>query len=206
MSDVYVTDAVLFRYGCDVKVVRLLRERSLGNSVTQVCNKLREQHQERYLERALQYMTACRHFEHLQPAGTSLHCRCRTHGTETTTNLIDQLIESHRGNNGLDMLEMTIFDQPLMDKIWSEEKKHIPCILDPEGVQLYVQTGTWRRGGAELKTYHCARNSVSLESFHLHITRFIPGLTTVLFYCLFLYTATQKVLFQSCGILIFPQS
>jgi len=47
----------------------------------------------------------------------------------------------------------------------------------------------------ELNTYRCARSSVSLESFHLHITRFIPGLTTVLFYWLFFYRATQKIQF-----------
>ena len=107
----------------------------------------------------------------------ALHCRRRTRGAETTTDLIDQLIESLRGDRGLDTLGMPIFDQPLMDKIWSEEKKHMTCIQDPVGVQLYVQTGTRRRGGVELKTYRCARGSVSLESFHLHITRFIPGTT-----------------------------
>jgi len=58
------------RYGCDLKVVRLLRERSHGNSVTQICQKMREQHQEKYLERAAQFMTVCKPFKALQPAGT----------------------------------------------------------------------------------------------------------------------------------------
>ena len=105
----------------------------------------------------------------------ALHCCRRTCGAETTTELIDQLIKSLRGDKGHDTLGMTIFDQPLMDKIWSEEKKHISCIQDPASIQLFVQTGTRRRGGVKLKTYCCAHGSVSLESFHLHITRFIPG-------------------------------
>jgi len=38
-------------------VVRLLRERSLGNSVTQLHKKLCEQHSEDWLTRTLQYFT-----------------------------------------------------------------------------------------------------------------------------------------------------
>ena len=45
-----------------MKVVRLIRERSLGNSVTLMCNKLREQHAEKWLERGIQYMTECTAF------------------------------------------------------------------------------------------------------------------------------------------------
>ena len=106
----------------------------------------------------------------------ALHCRRQTRGAEDTTELIDELIESLRGDKGLDTLGMPLFDQPLMDHIWSVEKKHIHCIQDPVGIQLYIQTGTVKRGGAELPTYRCSRGSVSLESFHLHITRFVPGM------------------------------
>jgi len=72
----------------------------------------------------------------LTPRELALHCRRRTGRAERTTILIDQLIESLRGDNGLDTLGKPIFDQLLMDKIWSEEKKHIQCIQDPDGVQL----------------------------------------------------------------------
>jgi len=43
-------------------VVRLLRERGLGNSVTQLHKKLSEQHSEDWLTRTLQYFTACQPF------------------------------------------------------------------------------------------------------------------------------------------------
>ncbi|CAB3985037.1 Hypothetical predicted protein [Paramuricea clavata] len=52
---------------------------------------------------------------------------------------------------------------------------HIACIQDPDDVQLYVQTETHTKGGIQLPTYRCARGSTSLESFHLHLNRFIPG-------------------------------
>ncbi|ELT88144.1 hypothetical protein CAPTEDRAFT_211989 [Capitella teleta] len=48
-------------------------------------------------------------------------------------------------------------------------------IQNPPGMQLYTQTSTLKKGGVELKVYRCARGSTSLESFHLHLNRFIPG-------------------------------
>jgi len=71
---------------------------------------------------------------------------------------------------------MTLFNDDLMTHIWSVEQKHIKCIKDSDDVQLYMETGTRTRGGIELNTYQCAQGSVSLESFHLHFTWFIPGI------------------------------
>ncbi|KAG5281169.1 hypothetical protein AALO_G00068170 [Alosa alosa] len=62
-----------------------------------------------------------------------------------------------------------------MAQIWEEQKKHLPCIQDPPGVQLYTQTGTLHKGHHSLPTYRCARESTSLQRFHLHINSFIPG-------------------------------
>ncbi|XP_071325834.1 uncharacterized protein [Trachinotus anak] len=62
-----------------------------------------------------------------------------------------------------------------MSEIWKSQRKHLACIQDPPGVQLYMQTGTVLKGGHRLPTYRCARGSTSLESFHLHLNRFIPG-------------------------------
>ncbi|RVE68857.1 hypothetical protein OJAV_G00096430 [Oryzias javanicus] len=38
------------------------------------------------------------------------------------------------------------------------------------------QDGTILKGEHRLPTYRCARGSTSLQSFHLHLNRFIPGL------------------------------
>ena len=56
-----------------------------------------------------------------------------------------------------------------------EQQKHLLCIQDPEGIQLYTRTGHITKGGARLPVYRCARGSTSLESFHLHFVRMIPG-------------------------------
>lgn len=59
--------------------------------------------------------------------------------------------------------------------IWAEQRRHLACIQDPPGVELYRETGRLDSGGSSLPVYRCARGSTSLESFHLHINRFIPG-------------------------------
>lgn len=59
------------RYSCDKRVVRMMRERTLGNSVTQLHKKLMEQHGEAWMQRVLQYLTACEPFARsslVQPA------------------------------------------------------------------------------------------------------------------------------------------
>ena len=47
------------RYSCDIRVLRMMRERTMGNRVTQLYKKLQEQYSEAWLQRVLQYLTAC---------------------------------------------------------------------------------------------------------------------------------------------------
>ncbi|XP_041854829.1 uncharacterized protein LOC121648648 [Melanotaenia boesemani] len=61
------------------------------------------------------------------------------------------------------------------DDIWSTQRRHLSCIKDPPGVRLYTEIGRLTKGGVSLPIYRCARGSTSLESFHLHLNRFIPG-------------------------------
>ncbi|XP_036975405.1 uncharacterized protein LOC119031194 isoform X2 [Acanthopagrus latus] len=51
-----------YRYSCGIRVLRMMRERTMGNSVTQLYKKLQEQHSEAWMERVLQYLTACEPF------------------------------------------------------------------------------------------------------------------------------------------------
>ena len=80
----------------------------------------------------------------------------------------DELIQAFKGDQGNDTLEK-------IDNIWAEQQKHVACIQDPAGVSLYIQTGTQKKGGVVLPKFRCARGSTSLESFHNHLARFIPG-------------------------------
>ncbi len=50
---------LFLRYACDMRVIRLLRERGLGNSPTRVIMQLRENHSEQWLHRLARYTTQC---------------------------------------------------------------------------------------------------------------------------------------------------
>nr|XP_021326567.1 uncharacterized protein LOC101885087 [Danio rerio] len=113
--------------------------------------------------------------KHLTREELALHCRRRTRGEETTILLLEQLLTELMSNKGNDSLGVPLLDKERMEHIWSVQKKHIKCIQDPPGVVLYTETGSITKGDVLLWTYRCARGSTSLESFHLHLNRFIPG-------------------------------
>ncbi|RVE63408.1 hypothetical protein OJAV_G00135740 [Oryzias javanicus] len=50
------------RYACDIRVVRLLRERGLGNSLSRIIGQLKESHREEWLQRVARYTSECAPF------------------------------------------------------------------------------------------------------------------------------------------------
>lgn len=52
-----------YKYACDVRVIRPLRERTLGNGATRLFKTLSEQHTEKYFQKVLHYLTDCDHFK-----------------------------------------------------------------------------------------------------------------------------------------------
>ncbi|XP_042169059.1 uncharacterized protein LOC121843508 [Oncorhynchus tshawytscha] len=106
----------------------------------------------------------------------ALHCRRRTRGAAATEVLLLDLLETFNSErSGVDTLGIPLLDSIRIQAIWKEQRRHLHCIQDPPGVQLYTETGKITKGGVMLPVYRCARGSTSLESFHLHLNRFIPG-------------------------------
>lgn len=50
---------VHFRYACDIRVIRLLRDRTLGNSPARLVRQLKENHGEEWLNRLAHYLGEC---------------------------------------------------------------------------------------------------------------------------------------------------
>ncbi|XP_066928708.1 uncharacterized protein [Clytia hemisphaerica] len=100
------------------------------------------------------------------------YCKRRTRGAEKTIEMIENLILSMTG--ATDSLGVPLFKATIVD-VWEEQRRHVKCIQDPDGFQLYTQTGSLEKGGVKLPVYLCARGSTSLESFHHHLRNFIPG-------------------------------
>ncbi|KAK0135333.1 hypothetical protein N1851_028826 [Merluccius polli] len=104
------------------------------------------------------------------------YCRRRTRGEEATIRLVERLLQELMGDRGRDLLGVPLLDRVRMEHIWRVQKRHVKCIQDLPGVSLYTETGTTTtKEGVVLTRYRCARGSTSLESFHCHLNRFIPG-------------------------------
>lgn len=145
---------------------------------------------------------------HITKTELALHCRRRTRGTETTVKLIDALLGELLGGKGTDALGVPLLDPVRMPGIWQVQKRHASCIQDPPNVQLYTETGALHKGGIALKTYRCARGSTSLESFHCHLNRFIPGLSlqnTVWLFFVYVYIYVCCILLNTiyCFLFVF---
>ena len=57
----------------------------------------------------------------------------------------DELLEGFMGDQGLDTLGVSSFDNEKMTNVLETQKKHVQCIQDPEGVSLYTQTVTCKK-------------------------------------------------------------
>ncbi|GFN93309.1 hypothetical protein PoB_001981500 [Plakobranchus ocellatus] len=114
----------------------------------------------------------------LSPTELATHCTRETHGAAKTEALIDKLLTNLIGAMGLEMLGVTLFDNETITSPWDQQRDRIICIQDPPKVPLHRQVGTKSKGGLALPVYHCARGFTSLESFYLHINRYIPGEST----------------------------
>ncbi|XP_019898724.1 uncharacterized protein LOC109615015 [Esox lucius] len=102
------------------------------------------------------------------------HCKRRTRGVEETRSLIQGLLES--------MWELTdtsglrLINPESMERVWETQQKHLTCIQDPPGLDLYTKIGSGlQKGDKVLDVFRCGRGSSSVESFHRHQCTFIPG-------------------------------
>jgi hypothetical protein len=110
-------------------------------------------------------------------AELALHCRRRTRGVEATISNIERLLHAYDAEKGRDSLGVPLINSPMMTEVWRRQRQHVKCIqdvADPD-VMLYQTVGYSTQGGEQLPRYRCSRGSTSLENFHLHLNRFVPG-------------------------------
>lgn len=105
------------------------------------------------------------------------HCRRRTRSVEEIRAMISGLLESVWELT--DTTGLRLVNPDSMRHVWEVQQKHLECIQDPAGVELYTKTGTLQKGGKVLDVLRCGRGSSSLESFHRHQCAFIPGKTQI---------------------------
>ena len=86
------------------------------------------------------------------------------------------LFDTFAGVNGADTLGTALILEDRAKQVWQQQERHIACIQDVPGVTLYTKMeASVTINGMDLPVYRCGRGTTSLESFHLHLQRFIPG-------------------------------
>ncbi|XP_016085020.1 uncharacterized protein [Sinocyclocheilus grahami] len=61
--------------------------------------------------------------------------------------MIESHIQAFDGDAGRDTLGVSLINSARIREILKSQRKHVACIQDPLGVQLYMQTGTVVKGG-----------------------------------------------------------
>ena len=77
----------------------------------------------------------------------ALHCRRTTGGVAETTSLIASLVKAFDGDRGRYTLGVPLINGERVREIWAVKSKRVPCIEDPSGASLYVQTGSLVKEG-----------------------------------------------------------
>ena len=85
---------------------------------------------------------------------------------------IEELLDAQA--DATDSLGVKLF-VPDMQDILAVQKRHMPCICDGPNMSMYTSIGTIAKGKVRLPVVRCSRGTTSLESFHLHVNRMIPG-------------------------------
>ncbi|XP_076836799.1 uncharacterized protein LOC143482336 [Brachyhypopomus gauderio] len=63
------------------------------------------------------------------------HCRRRTRGAQASEELIQELLEDCMDRT--DSMGIRLLDREKMEDIWQTQRRHLHCIQDPSGIQLY---------------------------------------------------------------------
>lgn len=93
-----------------------------------------------------------------------LHCRRQTRGAVESALLIQDLLDTFGGPEGLNSMDVPLLNALRIQDRRSTQRCHLSCIQDPPGIQLYTQTGRLTKNRVSLPIYRCTRDSTSLES------------------------------------------
>ncbi|KAK7940034.1 hypothetical protein WMY93_003360 [Mugilogobius chulae] len=80
-----------------------------------------------------------------------LHCRRAVRPTKEIEIMLEQLLEAYDGS--CNSLGVPLINSERMTEIWKAQRHHIPCLQDPPGFQLYIQTGTVTKGTLASDTF-----------------------------------------------------
>ena len=99
-----------------------------------------------------------------------------TVGALETFARVQNAINILKGPAGMDENQVHLFkDAAAIDHVWENQQKHLECLQDPPGRDMYTITKYITRNGVRLPHYSTVRGSNSLEGFHSFLPSMIPG-------------------------------
>ncbi|KAJ4922886.1 hypothetical protein JOQ06_026154, partial [Pogonophryne albipinna] len=116
------------KYACDIRVIRLLRERTLGNSPTRLVKQLKDNHGEEWLNRLAHYLGECADFITKKLAG---HAKGTALWVTSIGNEVGQIVTS----------VLTVQEGPALDTMASGVMERYRQAAVPPPVLLYVDCG-----------------------------------------------------------------
>ncbi|XP_038071853.1 uncharacterized protein LOC119740580 [Patiria miniata] len=99
-----------------------------------------------------------------------------TLGVQEGFRRVSDTIEALKGDAGLDENGISLFKSPeAIDEVWAAQQKHLECLQDPPEMSMYSVAKLAVKNGVQLPYYACVRGNNSLEGFHVHLPKMIPG-------------------------------
>ncbi|KAL2098418.1 hypothetical protein ACEWY4_007625 [Coilia grayii] len=99
-----------------------------------------------------------------------------TVGAQETYARVQRAIDILKGPAGMDENQIHLFKSDAdIDATWANQQKHLECIQDPPGRNMYTVVKHVNRNGVQLPYYTTVGGSTSLEGFHAFLSRMIPG-------------------------------
>ncbi|XP_056904256.1 uncharacterized protein LOC130534251 [Takifugu flavidus] len=111
---------------------------------------------------------------HVTNRDLSRYVRRITVGAQETFVRVQNVIDTLKGPAGMDDNQVHLFNEDI-DRIWQNQQKHLECIQDPPGRNMYTIKKHVTRNGVSLPRYATDRGSNSLEGFHSFLPSVIPG-------------------------------
>eukprot|EP00066_Takifugu_rubripes_P011898 XP_011601164.1 PREDICTED: uncharacterized protein LOC101061554 [Takifugu rubripes] len=111
---------------------------------------------------------------HVTKRDLSHYVRRITVGAQETFVRVQNVIDTLKGPTGMDDNQVHLFNEDI-DRIWQNQQKHLECIQDPPGRNMYTIKKHVTRNGVSLPRYATDRGSNSLEGFHSFLPSMIPG-------------------------------
>ncbi|KAL7873623.1 hypothetical protein AOLI_G00126940 [Acnodon oligacanthus] len=78
------------------------------------------------------------------------------------------IIEKHRSR-------WTGREWKVIDEMWAAQQRHLECIQDPPGLNMFMVARTTTINNVDVPYYKCLHGNNSLEGFHKNLPNMIPG-------------------------------